>query len=845
MMPPPIRLLMVEDVTTDAELEVRELKRAGLRVEHRVVSTEPAFREAITGFAPQVIISDFSMPNFDGMAAAALARDLAPDVPFIFVSGTIGEEYAIRALKSGATDYVLKNNLIRLPAAVERALQEAAERAARRRAEGMFRDVFENAPYPMVMVEGGARIVLASARVADAFGYRPEELVGRPLGTLLPAGLPAGSSDADGEALHRDGRRVPVAIGVAAVRADGEPCAVACIRDQTERYAQEARIARLSRVRAMLGAVNAAIVRIREAQALFEELCRIAVAQGGFAVARVTDVQADGRLHLAATSEDDPSLYLQMLEAANRDPAGPGYLVSKAARSARVVVSNDVAHDERIINRDALTASGSYALALLPIVVEGRVAAVLGLRARDRGAFNEEELGLLREIVANVAFALELIEKQAQLDYLAYYDALTGLPNRRLFVDRLGQAIDAARREERMIGLAVFDLERFGAINDTFGNAAADEALRQVAARLAGTTRERTTPVGRLVGNTFAVVFAPIRRPEDIARGLLVAGERVLGPALTVGGREIRLAAKAGIAVYPNDGADAELLLRNAEAALLKAKQRGERYLFYMPQINARVSERVELEQRLRRAVDQHELYLHLQPKVELESRRIVGVEALMRWSGPDGRPVPPGQFVPVLEETGMIYEAGKQALARAAAIHRDWKAKAPDAPRVAVNVSALQLRRPGFVEDVLAAVGDPADAGVDLEVTESLMMEDVEASIAKLRSLREFGLRIALDDFGTGYSSLAYLGRLPIDTLKIDRGFINGISENANDVTLVTTMISLAQGLRLRTVAEGVETEEQARLLRLLRCDQMQGYLFSRPLPPEGIEALLRQAQG
>jgi EAL domain-containing protein (putative c-di-GMP-specific phosphodiesterase class I) len=309
---------------------------------------------------------------------------------------------------------------------------------------------------------------------------------------------------------------------------------------------------------------------------------------------------------------------------------------------------------------------------------------------------------------------------------------------------------------------------------------------------------------------------------------------------MSIEGQEIRITAKAGIALFPDDGADAPALFRNAEASLKRAKETGDKFLFYAPHINARVAEQVDLEARLRRAVENHELFLHFQPKVEMETSRIAGVEALMRWRGPDNLLMSPARFVPVLEETGLILEAGRQALEMAAAAYRDWQAQGLKTPRIAVNVSALQLRHRGFVDEVRAALG-AGNGGVDLEITESLLMEDVEESIRKLRALREGGAHISLDDFGTGHSSLAYLSRLPIDLLKIDRSFIRGMTENADHTSIVSTIISLAQALRLKTVAEGVETEEQARLLRLLRCDQMQGYLFSPPVAKEKLEEMLR----
>jgi EAL domain-containing protein (putative c-di-GMP-specific phosphodiesterase class I) len=307
----------------------------------------------------------------------------------------------------------------------------------------------------------------------------------------------------------------------------------------------------------------------------------------------------------------------------------------------------------------------------------------------------------------------------------------------------------------------------------------------------------------------------------------------------------VQLAAKTGIAVYPADGMDADALIRNAEAALKRAKETGERYLFYAPNINARVSEQVELEHRLRKAVERGELFLHFQPKLDLVTRRIVGLEALMRWQAPEGGLVSPAKFVPVLEQTGLILEAGRQAIAKASAAYREWQARGLTPPRVAVNVSALQLRRRSFAADIRGALGEEAGdgGGLDLEITESLLMNEIDESIRKLREVRAMGISIALDDFGTGYSSLAYLSKLPIDLLKIDRGFVRGMTENPDDTSIISIIISLAQALRLKVVAEGVESEQQAQLLRLLRCDQMQGYLFSPPVPAERIEAMLRAA--
>ena len=864
---PAVRVLLTEDVASDADLEIRELKRAGLKVAHRIVFTEESFASALREFAPDVILSDFSMPGFDGMAALALARELSPETPFVFVSGTIGEEYAIRALKSGATDSVLKTNLVRLPAAVERALAEARERRERRRTEAELEiarerltSIFTSLPDVLWSVDAATdRIAYVSPAAQEIFGHAADDfLLKDDLWLQVVHPDDRTRMDAAWQAVRRG---EPFDIEYRAVRPDGSVRWVSdrgrriagergiperidgVARDITEKVEQGLRIERLSRIRDVLGAVNAMIVRERNRQPLFEEFCRIAVSRGGFTLARLVEIDAQGKAGVAASTEQDGKAFQRVLDAYNADPAGDDSLLAQAIRQGEPQVSNDVRADGRIAIRAELTRGGNYSLALLPLVVDKSVAAVVILRAAEPHFFDHEELRLLSELASNIAFALELMDKQDRIAYLALYDTLTELPNRALFHDRLTQAMESARRTNGRIALTLIDIDRFKAINDTLGQAVGDQVLQAVAQRLRQSAGD-INRVARLGANLFAIVFHGIANAEEVARR--IQGASFFSESFRVAGREVRLAGKAGIAVFPEDGADADALLRNAEASLKRAKQTGEAYLFYAPHINARVAEQVDLEHRLRHAVERGEIFLHYQPKVDLGTRRIVGLEALMRWSGPDGIAVPPNKFVPVLEQTGLILEAGRQAIAAASAAYRAWQAQGLQPPRIAVNVSALQLRRPTFAEDVRSALaGDGRDGGgLDVEITESLLMDDVDESIRKLRELRAMGLHISLDDFGTGYSSLAYLSKLPVDSLKIDRGFIRGITENAGDTSIVSAIISLAQSLRLSVVAEGVESEQQAQLLRLLRCDQAQGYLFSPPVPAERAARLLAVAQ-
>ncbi len=860
-----IRVLIAEDSRTDAELSVREMKRAGLAIEHRVVDTEQGFARELGEFAPDIILSDFTMPRFDGMAALALAQERAPDTPFIFVSGTIGEEYAIRALKNGATDYVLKDNLLRLPAAVERALHDARENAEKRKVERALLESesrLRRFQFAMDMsidsiyltdVES-MRFVYVNEIASHRLGYArdkllqmgPEDVLGKDREQIrreYDAVVAAGEQGVSFESrfVRSDHSEGWTEIHRRALLADGRWLIVTIGRDITERKLADDRIRRLNRVYAVLSGINSAIVRIRERDELFSEACRIAVSEGEFILARVLELDSNGRARIAATTESDARLFQGVVDEYNSNPEHSQSLLAVALRSGHPLISNDVASDVRIPGRAALTKEGNYALALLPIVVEKRVAGAIVLRAQETGMFDEDERRLLLELVSNLAFALELMDKQKKIDYLAYYDALTGLANRGLFHERLSQYLYAARQGQGKLALALLDVVRFKTINDSLGRQAGDALLKEVAERLGRAVDPAN--IARISGDHFAIVLPEIKGRSEIGRTVESIWRDCFAQPFRLNDTELRISARAGIALFPSDGDSADTLFANAEAALQKAQETGERLQFHSREMTERVAGQLSLENKLRLALEKEEFVLHYQPKVDLETRAIVGVEALIRWQSPELGLVPPIKFIPLMEETGLILEAGTWALKQAALDHRKWFDLGLKPPRVAVNVSPIQLRQRDFVDSVERAIIEGiAPTGIDLEITESLIMEDVQGSIGKLKAVRDLGVCIAIDDFGTGYSSLGYLAKLPVQTLKIDRSFIITMLNDPDTMTLVQTIISLAHSLRLKVVAEGVDKEEQAKMLRLLRCEEMQGYLFSKPIPFEAMTALLKQ---
>jgi diguanylate cyclase (GGDEF)-like protein/PAS domain S-box-containing protein len=860
-----VRVLFAEDVQTDAELSVRELKRAGMRVSFRIADTEDSFRAALHEFRPDVILSDFSMPQFDGMSALYLARELAPETPFLFVSGTLGEEYAIRALKNGATDYVLKTNLIRLPAAIERALAEATERASRREMQARLDDlhermraIFETLPDAVWSIALPAqRLIYISPAASVVFGHAPEEFeadaelrrrivhaadrervdrvwaqlrAGTPYESEYRIELPDGRTRWILERAHavNDATGVPV-------RLDG------IARDVTEHVAQRERLARLARIRELLGATNAAIVRLRARHELLAEFCRIAVDIGGFVAGRVVELEPGTQRLKVAVATDAAETLGRVVEEYNQDPQGSRSLLAEALRTGQPAVSNEADSDLRAMLRDLHGRRNIRSVGCFPLVVADRTEGALVVAARERGVFDDAELHLLAEVANNLSFALERARQQERLDFLAYYDPATGLANRKLFCERLDQAVSSSADSGRLVALLVFDIDRFKTINDTLGMAAGDRLLQDFARRLQAVAGERLG-CGRLGANEFGLLVPNVTHSEEVGRLLTTEVTALLDTIIEFEGRELRVAARAGVALCPEDGTNAELLLRNAEAALKKAKASAERFVFYAPSLNARVAERLDLESKVRRAVDRLEFAMHYQPKLRLADRTITGVEALLRWPGASADIASPVRFVPVLEETGLIEPVGRWLLREAVSTYRAWRAAGLPAPRIAVNVSAAQLRRSDFVDTVRAALAGSGECGLDLEITESLLMENIEESCEKLRKVRELGVHIALDDFGTGYSSLGYLSKLPIDVLKIDRSFVHGMTDRADEASIVAAMISLGKTLNLTVVAEGVETEDEARLLRLLHCDQIQGYLFSAPVSREALEELLRR---
>ncbi len=848
--PEPIRVVMVEDNPTDVELVLRQLRRDGLEVVNAVACDEHDFRLALTEFSPHLILSDFSLPQFDGLSALRIARDLAPHVPFIFVSGTIGEERAISALKNGAFDYVLKDNLRRLVPAIRGALKAAETTRARdlavamlRLSESRLQNIINTSADWVWECDEMYRFTFSSPSIERILGHKRHAL----LQTLAFDYVSSSDRDrlrdafdscaADSETMapvvlrwmHVDGKVRWLERKMTALRGDdGVLRGYRGIdRDVTTRKLQEERIVRLNRAVSFLSGINSAIVRIRDRAEMLREACRLAVQVGQYSMATIYLKEAAGKepfVHRAVSAAQSES------KRPHREPLeGNGPVGLAMARGTRVVMPDLADESIEIPGRPMLLGMGLRACIALPLNIDGTPIGVMLLHANERNAFSEAELALLDQVTGNITFSLQYLHSRESIEYLEYFDTLTALANRTLYRQRLEATIRSAEADGQSLALLVFDIAGLRVINDGLGHHAGDLVLQLVAERLKDMFRDSSV-LCHLGGGCFAA-FASY--PAGNTEATTVLRERIallLDTPFKVRDRDMRLSVRAGFAEFPEDGRDAEALLHHAQTALDHAKQSGETFLRHRPDMNVAASERLNLTTKLRETAANQKFSLNYQPIIRLSDGAVGGVEALLRW--PEAN-VSPAVFVPLLESIGLIGDVGKWVLSRALAEADGWRRdERTGAFRIAVNISALQLKRERFAEEVLEAVA-AIESGVsrlELEITESVLMEDQRRAIAILSRLRDAGITIAIDDFGTGHSSLQILSRLPVDTLKIDRSFVHDLVTNDRHRLLVQTTIALAKSFGLATVAEGVEEQAQVAILEELGCDSIQGYLVCRP---------------
>lgn len=724
-----------------------------------------------------------------------------------------------------------------------------------RDSEFRYRQLFDANPMPMWVYDLETLEFLAVNEAAiDHYGYTREQFLQMTIADIRPepdvvmlrevAFKDKPGIQHSGIWRHRkhDGSVIRVDITSHSIDFSGRKARLVLATDITERVEQEAKIARLMRVRAVMSGITSAMLRVRDRDDLLQEACRVATTEGVFPVAWVTAV--------------DPLTLRSKIVAAHGDPEAVS-LVSKfstpemwqeyerpsvrVARSKRPLIINNLGSEPTMAPiRDAIVHGGYRSCAALPLTVDGDVVAVMGFLAVERDFFDAQEVALLESLAADLSYALENIEKAKRLDYLASYDTLTELPNVRVFSDRLEQFVNAARQERNVVCVVVLDLERFTQINDTLGRSVGDELLRQVAGRFDRFLIEPYT-LGRVAADTFAAA-AP-GGSQSVAMKLCDRMFEALAEPFRVGANEVRISAQAGIALFPEDGGDGNGVFKNAEAALKLAKSSGKPYLYYSQEMNARMLKRLALEQELRAAIEAQQFVLYYQPRVDMISGELVGAEALIRWEHPSKGLVMPSEFIGLAEETGLIVPIGSWAIRAVCAQQAAWLATGGVTVPIAVNLSSVQFDKDDLlqiVREALSAYGLEARL-LDLELTESAVMSDTAAATQTLRALRQIGVGLALDDFGTGYSSLALLKRFPFRSVKIDQSFIAHVTHNAEDAAIATAIIAMAHRLNLKVVAEGVETQGQFNFLRAQGCDEMQGNYFSAAVPSDVFARQMR----
>lgn len=614
----------------------------------------------------------------------------------------------------------------------------------------------------------------------------------------------------------------------------------------TERKRAEAQIIRLNRLYAILSGINAAIVRIRNRQELYTEACRIAVEHGHFRMAWIgsIDSKGTGLTPLAWSGFDEGYLDKITLAIKNNDTHAL-MLVVQAMQEKTSIVCNDIDSDPKLAHWHTDARQRGYrSMGIFPLMEDNQPVGLFVLYASEPNFFDMEEIKLLTELTANISYALEYIQKEEKLNYLAYNDVLTGLPSRALFHDRLVQALTNSHRHENRLGVLFIDLDNFKNVNDSLGHHAGDMLLKQVAAMFSVCMREGDT-VARLGGDEFVVILDSMTSEDDawmVSQKIL----KLMAKPLTIEDHELLVTCSIGIALYPKDGEDAKALLQSADGALYLAKNKGRNNAqFCTTEMNAKALERLTLENDLRQAINRQEFILHYQPRMDLASGEITGMEALIRWQHPAQGLLYPIKFIPVAEESGLIVPLGEWVLRTACEQNRAWQLAGLKPVSIAVNLSARQFKQQdliGIVTRILKETElDPSY--LELELTESMVMQNVEAAIATLSQFQAIGVKLAIDDFGIGYSSLNYLKHFPISFLKIDQSFVRDITTNRDDAIIAKIIISMAHDLGLKVIAEGVETDGQKSFLSLHHCDEMQGYFFSMPISAEKFEILLRES--
>jgi len=811
----PLRVLIVEDSAEDAELLLSELRRGGYEPAHERVSTAEEMNKALDGEIWDIAFVDYSMPQFNGVAALKLLREKGFDIPIIFISGTIGEDTAAEVMKTGANDCLIKGHLNRLLPIVERELRKRGIEQERKQAEEQlrqseerFRQLTESITEVFWMSDPDKnRILYISPGYEKIWGRSCESLYQQPKSFL--------------DAIHPDDRERVIKSAMTRQ--------VSGMYDEEYRIIQPDGSVRWIRDRAFpIKDTSGKVYRITGiAQDITEHKRTEQALQENQRVLSTLMSNLPGWVYRCHNDKDWTVAFSSdgVLDLT-------GYPATDFTEG-RVSYGRQVVHpdDQESIWNEAQAALGAHR----PFQVTYRILTAdkkeKWVWDRGRGIFSSD--GALLAIEGFVTDITERKKAEELVQHMAYHDTLTELPNRNYLYDRLLNAIRADEGEGKPFALLLMDLDRFKEINDTLGHHRGDLLLQQVGARLRSLLFAPDL-VARLGGDEFAVLLPRLAKVEDI-HVVIQKIQSALQPPLMIEGLPIAVEASIGVALYPEHGGNPDSLLQRADVAMYTAKQTGRSCVIYDSNDDQHSPRRLALMGELRHAIEQGQLCLYYQPKIDLKTRRVVGVEALVRWQHPEYGFIPPDQFIGPAERTGQIKVLTQWVLETALRQCQGWRRPGIG---ISVNLSARNLQEAGLVERVAEALQRTGEAPdhLALEITESAIMADPNTAMGVLTRLSQMGVKLSIDDFGTGYSSLSYLKRLPVDEIKIDKSFVIGMETDDNDAVIVRSTIDLAHNLGLKVVAEGVENQALLEKLSALGCDEAQGYYMSRPLPAEEV---------
>ncbi len=819
----PTTVLLIEDEPADAKLIQDALAGTGssaFQVEWVTRLSDALKRLGNERF--EVVLLDLSLPDGKGLEVFDQVFQAAPDSLVLVLSGLTDEETAREAMARGAHDYFSKGHVDAhwLPRALRYVMERKVARGALQSSEERFRAMSDASPLGIFVSDAEGSCIYTNAAYHTISGLTLEQT----LGTNWSM------------AIHPEDRE--------RVLADWHNAARGQAPFQTEfRFLQEDESIVWTRVNsaAMLdgekwfglvqtveditGRKSAEFVLQTAEEALFEEKERAQVTLNSIGDAVLTTDLLGKVTYLNLVAEmmtgwsceealDRPvSEVFNILDGTTR--------LTAANPMQRAMVENEtvgLGTDCVLVRRDGFESA-----------IEDSAAPIHNRDGQVTGA-----VIVFRDVSESRAMALEMA-------HLAQHDFLTSLPNRLLLTERFSHAIGMARRHTKQVGLLFLDLDNFKHINDSLGHAIGDQLLQSVANRLVECVRTTDT-VCRQGGDEFVILLAEIGQPQDAAHIAETLRAALAMPHL-IDGHELHVTLSIGISVFPNDGTNVDALMQNADTAMYHAKASGrDNYQFFRAEMNARAVRRMFVESSLRRALKLGEFLLHYQPKIDLASGTITGAEALIRWQDPEAGLVMPGQFVTIAEDNGLIVPIGQWVLREACRQVQTWLDSGLRAVPVAVNISAVEFRHPGFLDGVARILKETGltPRYLELELTESILMHDAESSTSVLAALKAMGVQLAIDDFGTGYSSLSYLKRFPIDTLKIDQSFVRDICTDADDATIVAAVIGMGKSLKLRVIAEGVETQEQLTFLQARHCGEGQGFHFSHPVSAEAFARIL-----